>query len=224
MKVCWFKWGEFIKFSWLRGKSKLDFVLLLLLRTSGTGLCRISFCLIGWKLVLFDKLFPIHRYFQSETIRDLELIPADHPPCIEFALVNLEPAFFKIEHRCDCRYDFRKETSFSPGQETLVGCFMAAIHKRIGCTIMPMQVTEDLYAIREFARLLHLTLEEINLRMYNRVRLCPPSIQIQPYNRCAGIPNDHTVRVEHGYQFYDVILQEGFVFIVRPFFVGAKFL
>ena len=68
-----------------------------------------------------------------------------------------------------------------------------------------MEVTKDGNAVALLIYKLHVVFEEIDLRMHNRVRSGPSSIEIQTCERTPGITDDNAIWIYHRHKLYDVV-------------------
>lgn len=64
----------------------------------------------------------------------------------------------------------------------MIDGFVATVDEGIRSAVVSVQIAEDLYAIVEASTLLHLALEEVDLRMDNRIWLGPATVQVQTYD------------------------------------------
>ena len=68
-----------------------------------------------------------------------------------------------------------------------------------------MEVTKDGNAVALLIYKPHVVFEEIDLRMHNRVRIRPSSIQIQTCERTPRITDDNTIWIYHRHKLYDIV-------------------
>lgn len=73
---------------------------------------------------------------------------------------------------------------------------------------MSVQIAEDLDSVVEASTLLHLPLEEVDLRMDNCVWLGPAAVQVQPYYRRPSVPNGYSIWVDDWDELNHIALQE----------------
>lgn len=104
------------------------------------------------------RCLPEQRRFQCEAVRDLELVPANHPSSVQLALVDLEPAVLEREERGHRSEDLGQQPRLRPREKPGVGGLVAPIDEGVHLPVVPVQVTEDLDALGE---LLVLLLEEL---------------------------------------------------------------
>ena len=103
----------------------------------------VSFSGIGFRRVFALFLHTMHRCFQSEGIRDFELIPDDNTSGVVLCTLLAKLTHVEIENWLDGGDDFWQETSFGPGEQAFIWGFVTTVDETILVLVVAMKVTED---------------------------------------------------------------------------------
>lgn len=124
------------------------------------------------------EFLPVLRGLQSEGIRDFELIPDDHSGSVVLGLLLRELAHVEIANWLVRSKDLRQQSCLCPGEEALVGCFVASVDKAIGVLVVSVQIAEDRDTSGVVFGFTHGHLQKVELWMEGGVRVAPPSVEV----------------------------------------------
>ena len=111
--------------------------------------------------------------------------------------ILLKVALRKVKYVLDTGQNFWQESSFGPGQHAFVGSLVAAVEKAVRLSIVAVEITVDGNALFSICLLLHDLLQEIDFRVDRRIRVSPPTIEIETNQRAASISYSYTICIDH---------------------------
>lgn len=122
----------------------------------------------------------------------------------------MEATKLVIENWLVRREDLWQQSCLGPTEHALVCRFITPIEETILLLVVPMDINENTDAL---CLLQHRHLYKVDLRVHHRMRVSPPSIQVDPNERASSVTDRHSINTQHRCQLDHVVLQDFIVFI-----------